>query len=157
MLRCYVNSEEDWETYLPLVLYAYRTAPHSTTGVSPFKMMFGRDPTPAPFPSTNSFDSSSYSAFLLAKLAKLQDLVTTNSTAAAHKQKNQYDKTCVTPTFSVGEPVWLSVPTASKLQPRWEGKWTVQEIKGPVNLKITDGKRTRVVHTNRVRHHVQPQ
>ena len=115
MLRCYVNLEEDWETYLPLVLYAYRTTPHSTTGVSPFKMMFGRDPTPAPFPSTNSFDSSSYSAFLLAKLVKLQDLVTTNSTATAHKQKNQYDKTCVTPTFSVGEPIWLSVPTASKL------------------------------------------
>ena len=36
MLRCYVNSEEDWETYLPLVLYAYHTAPHSTTGVSSF-------------------------------------------------------------------------------------------------------------------------
>ena len=157
MLRCYVSTEEDWETYLPLVLYAYRTAPHSTTGVSPFQLMFGRDPKQVTFPPTNAFDSSSYAAYLLAKLAKLQDFVATNTTTAAQQQKNHYDKTSVTRTFSVGEPVWLSVPTAGKLQPRWEGNWTVQEIKGPVNLKITDGKRIRVVHKNRVQHRVQPQ
>ena len=74
LLRCYVNTEEDWETYLPLVLYAYRTAPHSTTGISPFQLMFGRDPKPATFPPTNAFDPSSYSACLLTKLAKLKTL-----------------------------------------------------------------------------------
>ena len=26
LLRCYVDMEDDWECYLPLVLYAYRTA-----------------------------------------------------------------------------------------------------------------------------------
>ena len=157
LLRCYVNTEEDWETYLPLVLYAYRTAPHSTTGISPFQLMFGRDPKPATFPPTNAFDPSSYSAYLLTKLAKLQDLVANNITAAAQQQKNHYNKNSVSRTFSVGEPIWLSIPTARKLQPRWEGKWTVEEIMGPVNLKITDGKRTKVVHMNRVQHRVQPQ
>lgn len=34
LLRCYVDTEDDWECYLPLVLYAYRTAQHSSTGVS---------------------------------------------------------------------------------------------------------------------------
>ena len=157
LLRCYVNTEEDWETYLPLVLYAYRTAPHSTTGISPFQLMFGRDPKPATFPPTNAFDPSSYSAYLLTKLAKLQDLVANKITAAAQQQKNHYNKNSVSRTFSVGEPIWLSIPTAHKLQPRWEGKWTVEEIMGPVNLKITDGKRTKVVHMNRVQHRVQPQ
>ena len=122
LLRCYVNTEEDWETYLPLVLYAYRTAPHSTTGISPFQLMFGRDPKPATFPPTNAFDPSSYSACLLTKLAKLQDLVANNITAAAQQQKNHYNKNSVTRPFSVGEPIWLSIPTARKLQPRWEGK-----------------------------------
>ena len=41
MLRAFVN-QGDWEQYLPLVLYAYRTAVHSSTGVSPFELMFGR-------------------------------------------------------------------------------------------------------------------
>ena len=44
MLRSYVESEPDWERYLPLVLYAYRTAKHASTGVSPFYLMFGRQP-----------------------------------------------------------------------------------------------------------------
>ena len=157
LLRCYVSTKEDWENYLPLVLYAYRTAPHSTTGVSPFQLMFGRDPKQAAFPPTNAFDSSSYSAYLLTKLAKLQDLVANNTDVAAQKQKSYCNKNSVTRTFSVGKPIWLSIPTARKLQPRWEGKWTVQEIRGPVNLKITDGKCTKVVYINRVQHRVQPQ
>ena len=42
LLRCYVQRQNDWEQYLPLVLYAYRTALHSSTGCSPFELMFGR-------------------------------------------------------------------------------------------------------------------
>ena len=25
--------------------------------------------------------------------------------------------------FAVGDPVWLYIPTASKLDPRWVGEW----------------------------------
>ena len=132
------------------------TAPHSMTDVSPFQLMFGRDPKQADFPPTNAFDSSSYSAYLLTKLAKLQDLVANNNNVAAQQQKSHYNKNSATRTFSVGQQIWLSIPTASKLQPRWDGKWTVQKIRSPVNLKITDGKRTKVVHINRVQHRVQP-
>ena len=53
--------------------------------------------------------------------------------------------------------MWLSVPTSGKLQPRWEGKWTVVELKTPINLKITNGAKTKVVHTNRVQHRCIPQ
>lgn len=31
----YVDKQSDWERYLPLVLYAYRTSVHSSTGSSP--------------------------------------------------------------------------------------------------------------------------
>ena len=37
LLRAYVDKENDWEKYLPLVLYAYRSAIHSSTGFSPFQ------------------------------------------------------------------------------------------------------------------------
>ena len=40
MLRAYVQQHNDWEKYLPLVLYAYRTATHSSTGVSPFELVW---------------------------------------------------------------------------------------------------------------------
>ena len=37
---------------------------------------------------------------------------------------------------------------AGKLQPCWEGKWQVIEMKGLVKVEITDGRRTQVVHTH---------
>ena len=52
MLRYYTSSGEDWETYILLVFYAYHTAPHSMTGVSPSQIMFCRDPKQATFPQT---------------------------------------------------------------------------------------------------------
>ena len=95
-----------------------------------------------------------YSAELQAKLAHLQDLVHTNLASAAQKQKFHYDKHSKT---IPGDPVWLSIPTSGKLQPKWEGKWTVVELKTPINLKITNGTKTKVVHTNRVQHRSIPQ
>jgi len=48
--------------------------------------MFGSDLKQATFPLTNTFDSSSYSSYLLIKLAKLQDLMANNINAAAQQQ-----------------------------------------------------------------------
>ena len=45
MLRCYTEESYDLEENLPLVLLIYRTTKHATTGISPFQIMFGRDPT----------------------------------------------------------------------------------------------------------------
>ena len=149
LLRCYVDSEDDWERYLPLVFYAYRTAQHSLTGVSPFQLMFGRPPQSASFQQPIAFDPATYSSHLQAKLASLQDLVHTNLTANAYQQKMYYDKHTHTLSFSPGDLVWLSVPT--------QRKWEVIELKNPVNVTITDGQNTKVVHINRLQHHKQPE
>ena len=43
MLRCFIQENlEDWDEYLQPLAFAYNTAIHATTGVSPFQMMFGR-------------------------------------------------------------------------------------------------------------------
>ena len=75
LLRSYTQQEADWELHLPLALFAYRAAVHSSTGVSPFEMMFGRAPKSDSFPSELSFDLSSYQAQLKVKLAALQDFL----------------------------------------------------------------------------------
>ena len=35
---------EDWDRYIPAVLFAYREIPQETTGFSPFELMYGRQP-----------------------------------------------------------------------------------------------------------------
>ena len=157
LLRCYVDTEDDWERFLPLVLYAYRTAQHSSTRVTPFQLMFGRSPQSSPFCQSKAFDPNTYSAQLQAKLASLQDLVHTNISASAQQQKFQHDKQSRACSFVAGAPVWLSIPTRGKLQPKWQGNWEVLEIKSPTNVKITNGQTTKVVHVNRLRHRKQPQ
>ena len=56
--------------------------------------------------------------YMQEKLAELQDLVETNLAEAAAHQKMMYDKHS---TYRYFDMVWLSVPTAGKLDPRWEG------------------------------------
>ncbi|GBN00767.1 Pro-Pol polyprotein [Araneus ventricosus] len=34
----------DWDIHLPYLLFAYREVPHSTTGISPYQMVYGRLP-----------------------------------------------------------------------------------------------------------------
>ena len=70
MLCAYVLHQSDWEQYLPLVLYAYHTAVHTSTGVSPFELMFGRSAHKPPLSSKVAHDVTSYQHQLQAKLHK---------------------------------------------------------------------------------------
>ena len=92
LLRTYTEKQEEWERYLPFVLFAYRAAVHSSTGVSPFELMFGRPPIQNPLPSATAYDVVSYQSQLQTKLAQLCDFVETHHAQAAHKQKTSYDQ-----------------------------------------------------------------
>ena len=38
------EAKRNWPSYLPEATFAYNTTPHSTTGLSPYALMFGREP-----------------------------------------------------------------------------------------------------------------
>ena len=94
--------------HLPLVLYVYQTSRHSSTGVSPYLLLFGKDPPNLHGLSQHAYDSLSHSATLQARLAELQDSVHANIVQAAANQNDQHTSL---PSFKQGEPVWLSVPS----------------------------------------------
>ena len=48
----------------------------------------------------------------------------------------QFDKHSKERSFGVGDSVWVSIPTAGKLDPRLEGNWTIKAIKSPSPLKF---------------------
>ena len=75
LLRTYIDNECNWEQHLPLTLYAYRAAAHSSTGVSLHMLMFCREPNALIFDSSLAFDPGSYQHYLHVKLADLQDFV----------------------------------------------------------------------------------
>ena len=117
LLRTYAQRQDDWEKHLPLVLYAYRTATHSSTGTSPFQLMYGRQPKSSTFSSFTGYDALHYRGILQAKLAELQDLVEAHIVEAAQCHKGIYDQNSAERSFKIGDLVWLSIPTAGKLDP----------------------------------------
>ena len=140
MLRCYVDKSHEWEEFLPLVLYAYRTTKHSSTGVTPFELMFGRDPLNVMHHEKPAeHNPSSYELFLRKKLSELRGFVEGNIIEAQKRQKKDYDSTSKVTVFTRGDPVWLSIPhggVSRKLDSKWEGGWKVKEVKIPVSAKI---------------------
>jgi len=50
--------------------------------------------------------------------------------------------------------VWLSIPTAKKLDPQWDGRWTIKAVKSPLNIEITQN--CKVAHVNRLHPRIQP-
>ena len=115
----------------------------------------GRDPVLPIMPSLagddgKGHDPHSYEHTLTVRLAELRDLVECHITHEAQRQKAFYDSTTKSRTFNVGDAVWLHMPTASKLDARWEGGWTVKEVLSPVNLAVehTTTARTCVVLTD---------
>ena len=72
---------EDWPSYLPLVLYAYRVMVHTVTGHSPFYLNFGRDPvlplsvalTPQPLMEPSRPSSDKAHAYVDKMLLRLKE------------------------------------------------------------------------------------
>ena len=149
VLCTYVDTESDWENHIPLALYAYRTAIHESTGVSLHNLMFGREPHSAVFQLPVALNQPPISSIL----AKLQDLVEPNQ---QQTRKCFMTVKALHRTFNVDDIAWLSVPTAGKLDPRWEGKWKITSLKSPTTVEISDGNQHKIVHINRLQHCLKP-
>ena len=78
LLQSYVEHEADWECYLPLTVFAYKTATHTSTKASPFLLRFGRQPWLNKYRDTQAYDIPTYQQQLQAKLAESQGCVETN-------------------------------------------------------------------------------
>ena len=78
------------------------------------------------------------------------DFVEAHNIQASNQQKQYFDKLTLARTFSVGDPVWLSIPTAGKLDPKWEAEWIIQSVVSRTTYTIHDGLRTKTVHIDRL-------
>ena len=44
LIRFHVEKDNQWEEHLQLLLFMYRTTRHTTTGLSPYEILFGSNP-----------------------------------------------------------------------------------------------------------------
>ena len=154
LLCSYCTESCDWEKWLPLLLYTYRTSVHTSTQATPYLLMFGRELTLTTIDlSLRAHDTQSYADHIQSHLAKMYELVELNLTEATSDQKWFYDRGAkLRPSLARDSHVWLLIPTAGKLDPKWESGWTVVQHfpdQLTVQIKHREGQ-LQTVHLNRL-------
>ena len=106
----------EWDLYLQLLLFAYRTKPHELTGETPFLLLYGRDaqlPTETalsqpvtPYP----VEVEGYQAELVAGLAEATRIAQASIAKAQGIQKLQHDKKTRDLHLKVGDRVMVYMP-----------------------------------------------
>ena len=161
MLKKTVTGEgKDWDQALPYVLFAYREVPQTTTGFSPFELLYGRsmrgplDILRECWVASEPSDESVVSHILSIqeKLERATELVQENSARAKAQQKAWYDRNARDREFQPDEQVLVLLPTSmSKFLARWQGPYRMVRRVGSVDYEIDmvgRKKRRRVFHIN---------
>ena len=131
-----------WDTYLPGVLRAYRNTPHTSTGEKPSFLLFGldcRSPTEAAFLPTadiNLTDVCDYREELMLTLSSARELAARNIQRAQKRYKDQYDRRISTPDLRIGEWVLVRFPQdesgrLTKLSRPWHGPYRITRKEDP--------------------------
>jgi len=158
------ESGGEWEEHLSKVCFAYNTSKQSSTGFTPFQLMFGRlaripldviYKTPMPEPTT----VPQYVAQLRQSLEKAYKLTRENLKTAAGRQKERYDRKRHGDPYKVGDKVWLHstvIPRgrAKKLHCPWSGPFTVIKCISDAVYRVQDSRarrRRQVVHFDRLK------
>ena len=138
MLKSYCQVQQNnWDFYLQQVMMAYRSSPHSSSKISPNRMMLGREIT-LPMqavvgrPRSDDFvkDFNDYVIDLEDNLQKCHDIARENIKAASRYQRKYYDCSSKKRSFKPGQLVWLHDPSrkvgiSSKLVNKWKGPFVV--------------------------------
>ncbi|GFO22341.1 reverse transcriptase [Plakobranchus ocellatus] len=156
----------DWDRYLCAALFAYRTRVHSSTGFSPFFLLFGRAPRGPMsvmreiFCGTNlSADTAHdyYHVLDLHNRIKLScQLAQESAQEYATASRNRQEPKSKLKTFSPGNEVLVLLPKSSnKLVLQLQGPYKVIRKHTSVVYLVDLGSRSSLLHVNLLRRYVQ--
>ena len=164
MLRKTADEEgEDWDKWVPYLLFACRDVPQSSTGFSPFELVYGRQVQGPLNVLKESWEKSSKSnesivSYVLSmqiKLSTMSELAKENLAKAQQRQKKWYDENARERQIEPGSQVLVLLPTeTSKLLAQCHGPYPVLRQLSPVNYEVDmyDKKKRRwIVHINMLR------
>ncbi len=118
----------DWDQHLPYLLFAYRVAVQESTQMSPFYLLYGREPRVPTETALNKprtvyqIDFPDYCSELVAHLSDAWALAHQNIKKAQSKQKKQYDKRSTGPKIKIGDRVMVYFPDQVKGK-AWKLAW----------------------------------
>ena len=159
------ENQRDWDSHLPILMMAYRSAVHETTSFTPCELMFGRQidlpidlQLGRPEQESGYQNKTEYVQHLQARLDRVHAFVRGNMKLGSERHKRYYDHKAQNRGFERGDPVWLHNPRRKKgrtpkLQRPWEGPYLVTSRLDDLIYRIQKGPRSKpmVVHVDRLK------
>ena len=157
MLAAYSDSDQtNWDLYLPLVLYAYRTSEHSAINISPFEALYGRNPRLGDLDNFNKgYESSEFVENLRWRWEEIKKKI--ESTAEITKEAYDNKKKSESNPYSVGDLVRIKnhvTKTGLKKKLRndlWSDPIKVTKIVSDQNIEIDLNGTLKIVHIDNVK------
>ena len=168
MLAMFVSQEHDnWDDLLSFMMLAYNTTVHTTTGFTPYRLVFGdecnlpgnlvhRELRPDPPPG----DPGTYASWVQQALHESYDEVRAQQQRATHRQKRNYDSKAVVRAFPIGCWTLRYFPPArkNKLCSPWIGPYKI--VRAPmewvVGIQVDADARIFYVHMDDLKHCATP-
>ncbi|GAU31520.1 hypothetical protein TSUD_332960 [Trifolium subterraneum] len=139
--RKLARKEKSWSEHLPAILWSYHTTVHTSTGETPFKMVYGADamiPVEINPPSwrretLNAPDNETALKENLDLLEELREMAHFKEFAAKQRATRKYNTRVIPRSFKEGDLVLkrpMGKDKGGKLPPNWEGPFRIQEAFG---------------------------
>jgi len=163
LATCAKDHPFEWEDYIRKVCMAYNSSVQSSTGYTPFYLMFGRQarlPIDVLYGTReDSYQShGNYAKLLECRLTNAFDIVREHVSKEHQRQKHFYDAKVHGEPYKAGDYVWLHSPppkgTSRKLHHPWTGPFKVIKKVSDATYHIQHlyGNRQRkVVHFDRLK------
>ena len=146
IIRVFCDREDtEWEQYLPAATLAYNTKQHSSTGITPFAGMFGREcrlpiDLIIPSPDDKSRDINVHVKETLDRFKKMYHHVRNKNQAVIKRNAQLYSGK--TNELKIGTKVWYLAPRKIKGKPmkitdQWMGPFKITGKPTPVLVEIT--------------------
>ena len=158
-LRHYVREDQtNWDEWVPYAVYVYNTTVHTTTGYTPFELVYGfQSEVPSALREIPKVQYN-YEDFLTELKGRMQsahEVARQRLISSKEKSKEYYDKGSEDVEFKVGQKVLLFDETvrrgrSKKLSPQYVGPYEILSVDG-VNVTIKKGRNAQKVHVNRIR------
>ena len=148
----------DWDKQLGPVLLAYRATPHSSTNMSPFYLLYGRDPQ---LPSALNFQApvnryptveTDYGQELAKDLKKVREIARGTIQKKQKEQKKFYDRRCKEVKLKVGDLVMLKTERRFRLDRSYKGPFVIRSLTSTnAEIQIKDDPTAELLNVSRQR------
>ncbi|CAF1145765.1 unnamed protein product [Rotaria magnacalcarata] len=153
----YCNTDQNnWDIFLPSIVYAYNHGTHSSTGFNPYQLAFGRQPRYPFDPSTSTFIFSRPHDYWTHAIKYRNTALKQAQASILHQQqlsKTRFDKNRSYPSFVVGDLAWMKILVERhKLKARYTGPARIIRILSSISFIVEDDNLQQFqVHSNNIR------